>query len=57
MLVANGLLKTDLGHSQEYRMLPVLVAVEVRFHGRSWSFTLVKSFTTASRVSIYDMDA
>ena len=26
-------------------MLPVLVAVEVRFHGRAWSFTLVKPFT------------
>ena len=55
--VASGRRKTDLGHSQEYRMLPVLVAIEVRFHVHAWSFTFVKSFTTASRVSIYEVDA
>jgi len=38
----------------EYRMLPVLGAVEVRFRGRAWSSTLVNFFTTASsRDSIY----
>jgi len=41
--VASGRLKMGLGHSQEYRMLPVLVVVEVRFHGRAWSFTLVRN--------------
>ena len=54
MLFASERLKTDLGHSQEYQMLSALVVVEVRFHGRAWSFTLVKFFTTASsRVGIH----